>query len=69
MTTKFVVEGKEFAKFTESVNYAQKIAAEKKCSVDIDCEISNDVTKVERKWVAKMHPPGFKRPAFVDLVA
>ncbi len=69
MMTKFIVEGKEFAKFTDSVNYAQSIAAKKKRSVDINCEISNDVTKVERKWVAKMHPPGFMRPTLMDLSA
>lgn len=67
--TKFIVEGKEFPKFTDSVNYARNLAAEKKRSVDIDCEIANDVTKVERKWVAKMHPPGFKRPTLMDLSA
>ena len=69
MTTKFIVEGKMFPKFTESVNYARGLAAKDKRSVDIDCEISGDVTKVERKWVAKMHPPGFQRPSFMELVA
>ena len=69
MTTEFIVEGTTFAKFTDSVNYARGIAAKEKRSVDIDCEISNDVTKVERKWVAKMHPPGFQRPTFLDLSA
>ncbi len=69
MTTKFIVEGTEFAKFTDSVNYAHVLAAKEKRSVDIDCEISGDVTKVERKWVAKMHPPGFQRPSFMDLSA
>lgn len=67
--TRYFVEGKEFPKFTESVNYARNLAAEKKRAVDIDCEISSDVTKVERKWVAKMHPPGFKRPTLLDLSA
>lgn len=67
--TKFFVEGTEFAKFTDSVNYARSVAVEKKRSIDIVCEIANDVTKVERKWVAKMHPPGFKRPTLLDLSA
>ena len=69
MTTKFIVEGTEFPKFTASVNYARSLAAKEKRSVDIDCEISVGVTKVERKWVAKMHPPGFQRPSFMDLSA
>ena len=69
MTTKFIVEGTEFAKFTDSVNYARSLAAKEKRSVDINCEIANDVTKVERKWVAKMHPPGFQRPTLMDLSA
>ena len=69
MTTKFIVEGTEFAKFTDSVNYALDVAAKEERSVDIDCEISNDFTKVDRKWVAKMHPPGFQRPSFMDLSA
>ena len=46
MTTKFIVEGTTFAKFTDSVNYARGLAAMEKRSVDIDCEIANDVTKV-----------------------
>ncbi len=69
MTTKFIVEGKTFPKFTDSVNYASSLAAKEKRSVDINCEIANDVTKVERKWVAKMHPPGFQRPTLMDLSA
>lgn len=69
MATKFIVAGKEFAKFTDSMNYARSLAAKEKQSVDINCEISDDVTKVERRWVAKMHPPGFTRPTLMDLSA
>ena len=69
MTTKFIVAGKSFPKFADSVKYAQELAERDGRSVDIDCEISNDVTKVERKWVAKMHPPGFQRPTLMDLSA
>ena len=68
-TTTFIVEGTTFPKFTDSVNYAQEIAARDGRSVDIDCEIAHDVTKVERKWIAKMHPPGFQRPTLMDLSA
>ncbi len=67
--TKFIVEGQVFPKFTAAVTYARILASEENRSVDIDCEIANDVTKVERKWVAKMHPPGFQRPTLLDLSA
>lgn len=69
MTTKFIVAGATFTKFENAANYASALAERTKKSVDVDCEISNDVTKVERKWVAKMHPPGFTRPTLMDLSA
>ncbi len=69
MTTKFIVKGTEFTKFADAVDHARDLAVIDDCSIDIDCEIANDVTKVERKWVAKMHPPGFQRPTLLDLSA
>jgi len=69
MTTKFIVAGATFTKFEAAANYAGALAERTNRSVDVDCEISNDVTKVERKWVAKMHPPGFTRPTLMDLSA
>lgn len=69
MTTKFLVGKFSFVRFADSVDYARRLAETENRSVDIDCEISSDVTKVERKWVAKMHPPGFQRTTLMDLSA
>jgi len=68
MTT-FIVEGRKFNAFQEAVTFAQAKAAEEDRSVDIKCDMQMDVTRVERKWVARMHPPGFQRVSAMDSVA
>ena len=67
--TEYIVEGRKFGKFYEAVAFAQSEAERLNRSIEIKCDISNDVTKVERRWVARMHPPGFQRVSAVESAA
>lgn len=69
MKTTFLVLGRRFDDRMEAVTFAQAEAERLDKSVDIKAEVEHSVTKVERSWIARMHPPGFTRTVPVEKTA
>lgn len=55
---KYIVEGRHFLKPQEAITFAQRLAEEYDRSIDIEHEVHEPFVRVERRWMARMHPPG-----------
>jgi len=65
---RFIVEGRRFKKHLHAITFARHLAKTQDRAVDVKADISTTVEKVERKWLATMHPPGVKRTLSTPLV-
>jgi hypothetical protein len=60
MTT-YIVEGRRFRKHLHAITFARHLAKIQDRAVEVIADVSTTVEKVDRKWLATMHPPGTKR--------